>query len=144
MAESFVTRQKRRPIAEINVVPYIDVMLVLLIIFMVTAGILAQGVDIELPKADAKALSDNSPIPIIASVDVEGQYYISIEGKPDRAVEPVDLAVEVAAYLQVDEQVPVMVRADRAVEYGKVVTLMALLQSAGVPSIGLLTEPAES
>lgn len=143
MGDFFYKKRKRRPMNEINVVPYIDVMLVLLIIFMVTSGLLTQGVDIELPRADAKALSDNQPIPLIATIDKNGIYYLSEDGKPDQEMSLVDLSVAVAAHMQIDDQIPVVVRGDKSIEYGKIVQLMVLLQQAGVPSVGLLTDRPE-
>lgn len=144
MMEPFVKRRKRKPMSEINVVPYIDVMLVLLIIFMVTSGLLAQGVEVELPKAESKPLSDDKPLPLVASVDKDGIYYLSEDGKPAIEMSPVDLAVAIAAHIQLDAETPVVVRGDRHVPYGKVIQLMVLLEGAGVPSVGLMTEPAES
>ncbi|MCO4321978.1 protein TolR [Aliidiomarina quisquiliarum] len=144
MSEAFVTRRKRKPMSEINVVPYIDVMLVLLIIFMVTSGLLAQGVEVELPQGEAAPLSEDKPTPLVASVDKDGIYYLSEDGKPDKPMSVVDLTVAVAAHMQMNKDTPVVVRGDKSVEYGKVVNLMVLLQGAGVPSVGLMTEPPES
>src|SRR5690554_270037 len=144
MADEFVRRRKRKPMSEINVVPYIDVMLVLLIIFMVTSGLVSQGVGVDLPKADAAPLSSDKPTPLVATVNKDGIYYFSEDGKPGVEMSAVDLAVAVAAHMQIDSQTPVVVRGDQGVEYGKVIYLMVLLQKAGVPSVGLMTEPAES
>ncbi len=136
-------RRRRKPVAEINVVPYIDVMLVLLIIFMVTAPLITQGVKVDLPQADAQPLEEDSKPPIVASIDAEGQYFVSIEGDSKEPMSATDLAVVVAAQLQVDPEVPVIVKADRAIPYANVVDLMVLLQRAGAPSVGLMTEPKE-
>lgn len=136
-------RRRRKPVAEINVVPYIDVMLVLLIIFMVTAPLITQGVKVDLPQADAQPLEEDSKPPIVASIDAEGQYFVSIQGDSKEPMSATDLAVVVAAQLQVDPQVPVIVKADRAIEYANVVDLMVLLQRAGAPSVGLMTEPKQ-
>src|SRR5690554_1052122 len=144
MAEAFVRRRKRKPMSEINVVPYIDVMLVLLIIFMVTSGLLAQGVEVELPQGEAAPLSDDKPLPLVASVDKNGTYYLSEDGKQAQEMSVVDLTVAVAAHMQLNKDTPVVVRGDKSVEYGKVVNLMVLLQGAGVPSVSLMTEPPES
>ncbi|NVK25537.1 MAG: protein TolR [Gammaproteobacteria bacterium] len=134
-------RRKRKPVAEINVVPYIDVMLVLLIIFMVTAPLVTQGVKVDLPQADSQPLDEDSKQPIIASIDAEGLYFISTEGDSKTPMTATDLAVVVAAQLQVDPQIPVIVKADRKIAYEHVVDLMVLLQRAGAPSVGLMTEP---
>ncbi|RTE87829.1 protein TolR [Lysobacter sp. N42] len=139
-----VRRRKRKPIAEMNVVPYIDVMLVLLIIFMITAGLISQGVEVDLPQAEAAALGEDEPLPIVATVDKDGVYYLSVEGGTAEEMSAVDLATLVAAHIQVDADTPVVVRGDGAVEYAKVVQLMVLLQRAGVPSVGLMTESPES
>lgn len=141
MSAGFIKRRKRRPINEINVVPYIDVMLVLLIIFMVTSGLLTQGVEVELPKAEAAALNNDQPIPLIATIKADGSYYLAEDGKADQEMSLIDLATAVAAHMQMNQETPVVVRGDGRVEYGKVVDLMVVLQRAGVPAVGLLTEP---
>lgn len=136
-------RKRRRPMSEINVVPYIDVMLVLLIIFMVTAPLVTQGVKVDLPEASAEPLSQESKPPLIASVDVEGKYYLNIGETQKEPMSAVDLATLVAAHLQKEPQTPVMVKGDGAVAYNQVVQLMVLLQRAGVPSVGLMTDSPE-
>ena len=137
-------RKRRRPVSEINVVPYIDVMLVLLIIFMVTAPLVTQGVKVDLPKASAQPLDEDTKPPLIASVDVKGRYYLNVGDSQDEAMSAVDLATLVAAHLNIEPQTPVVVKADGAVAYNEVVRLMVLLQRAGVPSVGLMTDPPES
>lgn len=137
--------RKRRAIAEINVVPYIDVMLVLLVIFMVTAPLLTQGVKIDLPHAAAQTLSDDTH-PIIVSVDAEGRYYLNIDLHPEKPMDPNDLAVRVSAELQISGQKgetppPVLIKGDAGVDYGSVVKAMVLLQEAGASSVGLMTDP---
>lgn len=134
-------RNRRKPVAEINVVPYIDVMLVLLIIFMVTAPLVTQGVKVDLPQADAEPLEEDSKPPIVASIDAEGQYFLSTDGDSKEPMTATDLAVVVAAQLQVAPDTPVVVKADRAISYNHVIELMVLLQRAGAPSVGLMTEP---
>lgn len=136
-------RRRRKPVAEINVVPYIDVMLVLLIIFMVTAPLITQGVKVDLPQADAQPLDEDSKPPIVASIDEQGQYFVSTDGDSKEPMSATDLAVVVAAQLRVDPEVPVIVKADRKIPYENVVDLMVLLQRAGAPSVGLMTEPKE-
>ena len=136
-------RRRRKPVAEINVVPYIDVMLVLLIIFMVTAPLVTQGVKVDLPKASAEPLDDESKSPIIASINEKGEYFLSTESDDQTPLSPQDLAVIVAAQLQVDPELPVIVKADRTIAYNYVIELMVLLQRAGAPSVGLMTEPGD-
>lgn len=138
-------RVRRKPMAEINVVPYIDVMLVLLIIFMITAPLLTQGVNVDLPQAVANPVeAPENAEPLIISVDAEGNYYSSVGENPDDPVEASVLAARVVAILNRNPQVPVMVKGDASVNYGQVVGLMALLQQAGVPNVGLITKQPEN
>ncbi len=138
-------RVRRKPMADINVVPYIDVMLVLLIIFMITAPLLTQGVNVDLPQADANAVeAPENAEPLIISVDAEGNYYSSVGENPDDPVEASVLAARVVAILNRNPQVPVMVKGDASANYGQVVGLMALLQQAGVPNVGLITKQPEN
>jgi biopolymer transport protein TolR len=136
-------RKRRRPVSEINVVPYIDVMLVLLIIFMVTAPLVTQGVKVDLPKAEAQPLEEESKPPLVASVDGQGQYFLNVGDSQQEPMSAVDLAVLVAAHLQVEPNTPVVVKGDGAVAYSEVVQLMVLLQRAGAPSVGLMTTPPQ-
>lgn len=136
-------RKRRRPVSEINVVPYIDVMLVLLIIFMVTAPLVTQGVKVDLPKASAEPISQDSKPPIIASVNAQGEYFINVGDNQEEPMTAVDLATIVAAQLQLEPNTPVVVKGDGAVPYNNVVQLMVLLQRAGVPSVGLMTDSPE-
>ncbi|MDF2177200.1 protein TolR [Aliiglaciecola sp. CAU 1673] len=137
-------RKRRRPVSEINVVPYIDVMLVLLIIFMVTAPLITQGVNVQLPKASSEPLPQDSKLPLVASVDAEGRYFLNVGDTQDKPMSAADLATLVAAHMQVDPKTPVVVKGDGRVPYNEVVQLMVLLQKAGVPSVGLMTEDPES
>lgn len=137
-------QKKRRPISEINVVPYIDVMLVLLIIFMITAPLIQQGVEIELPQASANPMSPDQAEPVVVSVDKNGEFYIDIGDQPDKPVDAQLLVNRIAAVIKLKPDVPVLVRGDRAVNYGQVVDAMVLLQKAGVPRVGLVTEQPES
>jgi len=136
--------KKRRLMGEINVVPYIDVMLVLLIIFMVTAPLLTQGVQVELPDADAAPISAEdlrNREPLVLSVDREGRYYVNIGGNEDQPVDEATVLKRVEVVLQRDAQTPVLVKADERVPYGRVVQGMVLLQQAGATKIGFLTDP---
>ncbi|BDY05654.1 protein TolR [Ferrimonas sp. YFM] len=137
-------RKRRRKVAEINVVPYIDVMLVLLIIFMATAPIISQGVKVDLPQGEAEPLKKDSRPPLVASVTSEGQYFLDNGSvQDDRPLMLDELAALVAAELQLDPQRPVVVKGDRSVSYDEVIQLMVSLQRAGVPSVGLMTETPE-
>jgi biopolymer transport protein TolR len=135
-----MSRRNRRLMGEINVVPYIDVMLVLLIIFMVTAPMLSQGVKVDLPKASAEPIAQDELDPLLLSVDREGAMYLNL-GDPERALSP-DRLVEVAsAVLRREPKRPVLVKADKEVAYGRVVEGMVLLQRAGANKVGFVTEP---
>jgi len=133
---------KRRPMAEINVVPYIDVMLVLLIIFMITAPLIQQGVEIDLPQADAEQVDEQNIQPLVVTVDQQGQYYLDVGENTDEPISTETLQLKVAAVLRNKPKTPVMIRGDKDVVYGEVVQAMTTLQAAGVPSIGLLTDPS--
>ena len=136
-------RQKRALMSEMNVVPYIDVMLVLLIIFMVTAPLISQGVKVDLPKASANPIEQEDNPPIIASVDVKGRYFLNVGDDQESPLAQEDLAALVQAQLQKDPNTPVVVKGDGQVAYNEVIQLMVLLQGAGVPSVGLMTDPVE-
>ena len=136
-------RKRRRPVSEINVVPYIDVMLVLLIIFMGTAPLITQGVKVDLPKAEAQSLEEEAKLPLVASVDALGQYFLNVGDNQQEPMSAEDLATLVAAHLQVEPDTPIVVRGDGTVQYSEVVQLMVLLQRAGAPSVGLMTMPPE-
>jgi biopolymer transport protein TolR len=139
------TAKKRKLMAEINVVPYIDVMLVLLIIFMVTAPLLTQGIKVELPKAGAEPIEDvsNQP-PLVVSVDAAGNLFINVGDDEDEPVTGRDTVDRVAAVLRNRPQTPVLVKADRAVAYGNVVGAMVLLQQGGADNVGFVTDPLDT
>ncbi|KZN13160.1 protein TolR [Marinomonas sp. TW1] len=133
-------RDKRRPMAEINVVPYIDVMLVLLVIFMITAPMLTQGVDVELPNANATPIQNDENDVLIASVDSTGQFYLDVGGQQE-TISLSNLQTKVRKILNQNPNMSVLVRGDKNVPYGDVVGLMVALQGAGAPNVGLVTEP---
>jgi len=137
--------QRRKLMGEINVVPYIDVMLVLLIIFMVTAPLLTQGVKVELPKAGAEPIPDvpNHP-PLIVSVDREGRLYINVGDDEDVPASSKDIVARTAAVLRNRPETPILVKADRAVPYGNVVGAMVLLQQGGADNVGFVTDPLDT
>ncbi|MDX1434125.1 MAG: protein TolR [Gammaproteobacteria bacterium] len=136
------TRRKRL-MSEINVVPYIDVMLVLLVIFMITAPLLTQGVKIDLPQAAAKPIDRSEQEPLVVAVDASGRFYLNLGDEPEQPIEAATLLTRVSAVLRHRPNVPVLVRGHRDVAYGDVVFVMSLLQKAGAPSVGLVTEPPE-
>ncbi len=129
--------------SEINVVPYIDVMLVLLIIFMITAPLLSQGVKIDLPQVPSEPLPASDNDPVIVSVDAAGNFFINYGEDPDQPVSAEVLVNRVGALVKYRPKLPVLVKGDTGVNYGRVVQAMALLQGAGVKGIGLITEPPE-
>jgi len=135
--------KKRRAVSEINVVPYIDVMLVLLIIFMVTAPLLKQGVDVDLPTAPANPLDVESPEPIVVTVDKSGLMFLNIAVDPDTQISAEALVKQVKSALLKEPKRPVMVRGDANGPYQNVVATLVLLQQANVGSVGLVTEPEE-
>lgn len=138
------SRRKRRALkAEINVVPYIDVTLVLLIIFMITAPMLNLGVDIELPKSNARSLNVDAE-PVLVTVDQEGQLFLTLGKDPRESIDPETLVTKVAAFVRNNPEVPVLVGGDGRVDYGQVYQALVLLQQAEVPKVGLMSQPAES
>jgi biopolymer transport protein TolR len=136
-------KTKRKSMAEINVVPYIDVMLVLLVIFMITAPLLSQGVNVDLPKAQAKTLSQQKE-PIIVSINATGEYFLNTTTTPEQAIDPMTLKSQVLKELQTAKQNGesrgVFVKGDKRVDYDKVIQAMVLLQQAGAENVGLITQ----
>ena len=127
--------------SEINVVPYIDVMLVLLVIFMVTAPLLYQGVDVDLPQAEAEPLSQDEQEPVIVTVNRDGELMVSIGTDPEEPVSAEEIADLVSRVMRNNPGTPVLVRGDEQVRYGRVLDTMAMLQRADGPQVGLLTRP---
>lgn len=136
-------KQSRKPMAEINVVPYIDVMLVLLVIFMITAPLLTQGVKVDLPVADAEPVPPEADDPVVVSVNAKGEFFIDIGENKEQPVDEETLMTRVAAVLKYKPKTPIMVRGDRQVDYGRVVQAMVLIKNAGAPNVGLITESPE-
>ncbi len=128
--------RRKKLMSEINVVPYIDVMLVLLVIFMITAPLLSQGVKVELPQASATTVDSKDSETLVLTVDRKGVYYLD-----DREITRTALRKRIAAIMRLRPKTQIVVRGDRRVPYGEVVTAMALLQEAGAPSVGLITQP---
>ena len=135
--------RRRALMAEINVVPYIDVMLVLLVIFMITAPLLTQGVKVDLPQVPSEVMPPTDQEPLIVSVDAAGDFFVEFGEDSDKPVNAEILVARVTALLRYRPGIPVLVRGDQQVPYGRVVSLMALLQGAGVEGVGLITEPIE-
>ena len=135
-----IRRHKRKLKAEINVVPYIDVMLVLLIIFMVTAPLLNLGVDIQLPQSAAKSIQ-NDKEPAVVSVDEEGGLFLTLGASERESIDPETLVKKVSAFVKENPQLPVLVAGDQRADYGKIYQAMVLLQTAGVPKVGLMSQP---
>jgi biopolymer transport protein TolR len=136
--------RRRRLMGEINVVPYIDVMLVLLIVFMITAPLLTQGVKVDLPRASAAPIDEEflaKHEPLIVTVDRAGRLYMNMGKNQDQPTTENTIASRVSAVLRRDDKTPVLVRADTHVPYGSVMHAMVLLQGAGAEKVGLLTDP---
>ncbi|MEO8366318.1 MAG: protein TolR [Pseudoxanthomonas sp.] len=140
-AAIFRQRKRRKLKSEINVVPYIDVMLVLLIIFMVTAPLLSLSVDVDLPDSKARAV-DNKKDPIIVSVDAEGRYTLTLKDAKPEQIDATTLQAKVKAFVQENPETPVFVAAPRDSQYQVVMDTMVMLQQAGVPKVGLMSQPA--
>ena len=138
---------RRKPMSEINVVPYIDVMLVLLVIFMVTAPLTTQGVEVDLPSADSAPLS-NEEDPLVVTINANGEIFVNT-GMPRPGAQGTRATIfslldQAEKILEVRPDLPVYVRGDEGVPYGEVVRVMSVLQRAGAGSIGLITDPVES
>lgn len=138
-------RSRPRLMSEINVVPYIDVMLVLLVIFMVTAPLLTQGIEVHLPQANSVPIPEvpNHP-PLVLSVDADGNLYINVGDNEDEPTTGKEVVARVGAVLRNRPDTPILLKADRAVPYGNVVGAMVLLQRGGAQNIGFVTDPLDS
>ena len=135
-------KPKRKLVAEINVVPYIDVTLVLMVIFMITAPLLMQGVKVELPTANSAPMDSKDQEPFIVSIKADGTYWIDVNGNNE--IQSLGRVKErVTKILSQQPQTPILVWGDASVDYGTVVILMSELQLAGAISVGLVTEPAQ-
>ena len=136
-------RVRKKPMSAINVVPYIDVMLVLLIIFMITAPLLSQGVKVDLPQAPSEPMPAEDREPVVISVDSAGNFFINYGENQDQPIDPQTLANRVSALLKYQPGIPVYLKGDQSVPYGRVVEAMAMLQRVGVKGVGLITDPPE-
>lgn len=135
--------RRRKPMSEINVVPYIDVTLVLLIIFMITTPLLQTGVQVDLPEAESAVVEQKNDPPIIISIKEQDQFYIMVGEQDQEQLDPDAIEGRVAAVLARKPETQVLIEADKGVDYGTVVSVMAGLKNAGVANVGLMTKPAE-
>ena len=135
-----MSKSKRKPMSQINIVPFIDVVLMLLIIFMITAPLIQQGVEVTLPQAAANPLPPDMDEPVVVTVDKKGRFFLDIGDEPAKPIDAKKLVNRVAAVRSLKPRVPVLVRGDRAVDYGRVVDVMVLLQQAGIEKVGLMTD----
>jgi biopolymer transport protein TolR len=134
---------RRKLSSDINVVPYIDVMLVLLIIFMITAPLMTQGVDVELPKTDSQPMPTPQE-PLILSVDAQGRYFLNKGDEPSNELDEKELLARMTETLQAKPDTMVLVQGDTKVSYGEVAHAMSLLQQAGIKKIGFVTKPQDA
>jgi biopolymer transport protein TolR len=135
------SKGRRKLMGEINVVPYIDVMLVLLIIFMITAPLLTQGIKVDLPKSGAEALPVQSEPPLVLSIDARGKLYLNLGATPRQSIDDQTALVRATAALRRSPERAVLVNGDQAVNYGRVVQAMVILQQAGARKVGFQTDP---
>ena len=139
---------RRKPMAEINVVPYIDVMLVLLVIFMATAPLLTQGVLVDLPDAPSAPIAEQQDDPFVVSVQADGAIFVNLGLDEDNTegtrVTEFSLADQAGKVISARPDIPVYVRADHSLDYGRVVQIMTVLQGAGAQSVGLITDPGSA
>ena len=138
-----MARKRRKPMAEINVVPYIDVMMVLLVIFMISAPLLTQGVKVELPQAQTETLNVKPTETLVVKVDVQGQFYLTIGTGKENPVSREELVEQIKNKLLSEPNVSVLVAGDKEVRYVFIMDALALLSQAGIPNVGLMTKSLE-
>ncbi|MDX1605948.1 MAG: protein TolR [Candidatus Competibacterales bacterium] len=134
-------RRRRRLVAEINIVPYVDVMLVLLVIFMITAPLINQGVELDLPQAESQPLPPSELRTLVLEIGPDGTYAMYQVGESGVRMTVEEARLRASAVLRRDPATPVVVRADATVDYGTVVQAMTVLQQAGAERVGLATRP---
>lgn len=135
-------RRRRKQMAEINVVPLIDVMLVLLIVFMITAPLITQGIKVDLPQADAEPVESSEELTLVVSINAEGNYFISLGEEEEPESVPLEkIQEDVSKILSQNPSVPIFLEADSSVSYGLVMNLMAALTNAGSDNVRLITQP---
>jgi len=139
--------RRRKPMSDINVVPYIDVMLVLLVIFMATAPLLTQGVQVDLPNAPSEPIDNAEKDPLVVSIRADGAIFVNvgIQNADDEGtrVTVYSLGDQAGKIIRSRTDVPVYVKADKSLDYGEVIRVMTVLQQAGAESVGLITDPPE-
>ena len=135
-------RQRRKLASEINVVPYIDVMLVLLIIFMITAPLLTQGVEVQLPDTTAESLATPDE-PVTLTIDAKGRYFLDIGTETSKPLADDTLVQRIQAAMKGKPETMVLIKGDKSVDYGRVAYAMGLLQEAGANKIGFASEPLQ-
>jgi len=140
MTTGFSRHKRRKLKSEINVVPYIDVMLVLLIIFMVTAPLLSLSVDVDLPRSNARSVESKKD-PVVVTVDAQGRYFLTLQGGRPEPIDATELTARLEAFVAQNSEVPVFVAAPGGVEYQKVMDTMVLVKEAGVPRVSLMSQP---
>ena len=141
MAQYASKRYQKKRMSEINVVPYIDVMLVLLVIFMITAPLLTEGYRVQLPEARAKAIAKSDQPPIVVSIDASGRIYVNLGDTPTTPVSSDVLIARVVARRKQYPKLPILIQGDVSADYGKVINAMSLLNDAGVDNFSLVTKP---
>ena len=134
--------RKRKLVSDINVVPYIDVMLVLLVVFMVSAPLMVQGILLNLPEASNEPLPREQQDPLIISVDSKGQFYLEIQSSQNEPLALIQLSEKISSILKSNPSLQVVVRGDGQVEYQRIISLMSELQNTGVDNVGLITSPS--
>ena len=134
-------RKRRKLVSDINVVPYIDVMLVLLVIFMIAAPLMVQGIVVNLPEVKSDALPRENSDPLIISIKEDGSLFLETEGTRNLPMKVEELSVQVSAILKTNPSLQVIVRGDGGVKYKRVMELMAALQMSGAEDVGLITKP---
>ncbi len=142
-----MVRKKRKPMADINVVPYIDVMLVLLIVFMVTAPLLNQGIEVELPQANNEPLEiDENLETLVVSLTSDGEYFLSLgaTGEDRSAVTLETIGVQVGQVMNANPSIQVLVEGDASADWGAMINLITILQQAGVRNPNFITQPLDS
>ena len=138
-----MARKRRKPMAEINVVPYIDVMMVLLVIFMISTPLLTQGVKVELPRASTETLDIKPTETVIVKVDVQGQYYLTLGTGKEKSVSREGLVDQIKNKLLEQPKISVLVAGDQEVRYVFIMDVLSLLSRAGIPNVGLMTKSLE-
>jgi len=142
-----MTRKRRKPMAEINVVPYIDVMLVLLIVFMVTAPLLNQGIEVDLPQANNEPLDiDENLETLVVSITSNDEYFLSIGATGDdrQSVTLDTVGEQVSRIIGANPQIQVLVEGDTSADWGAMINLITTLQQAGVSNPNFITQPMDS